>query len=67
LTDIGGPDLGNTFQFNSQAGIGVNWFVKDNLAIAFEGRYLHISSAGLSMPNDGVNTVGVFLDINWFF
>jgi lipid A 3-O-deacylase len=67
LTDIGAPDLGGVFQFNTQAGAGVHWFVKDDVAVTFEGRYFHISSAGLSMPNDGVNTAGVFLGINWFF
>jgi lipid A 3-O-deacylase len=66
-TDIGLPDLGNSFQFNPQAGLGLNWFVRDNLAVSFECRYLHISSAGLSMPNDGVNTIGGLVGLNWFF
>ena len=67
LTDIRGPDLGSAFQFNLQAGMGVNYFIRDNLAINIEGRYLHISSAGTSMPNDGVNTIGGFLGINTYF
>jgi len=67
LTDIRLPDLGGSFQFNTQAGAGLNWFIKDNLAISLECRYLHLSSAGLSMPNDGVNTLGGILGLNWFY
>jgi len=67
LTNIGEPDLDSTFQFNLQAGAGVNWFIKDNLAISFEGRYLHISCAGLHNPNYGVNTLGILVGVGWFF
>lgn len=67
LTDISVPDLGGIFQFNSQIGAGVQWFVKDNMAITCKGLYMHMSSAGLSMPNDGVNTVGVVLGAAWYF
>ena len=66
-TDIGLPDLGNSFQFNTQVGVGVNWFVLDNLAVSIECHYLHISSAGTSMPNDGVNAVGGLVGLSWFF
>lgn len=67
LTNIRKPDLGGTLEFNLQAGAGVNWFIKDNLAISFEGRYLHISCAGLHNPNNGVNSLGILLGASWFF
>ena len=67
LTNISDPDLRGTFQFNLQAGAGVNWFIKDNLAINVEGRYLHISCAGLHNPNYGVNTLGILVGVGWFF
>lgn len=67
LTDISVPDLGGMFQFNSQLGVGVQWFVKDDMAVTCKGLYMHMSSAGLSMPNDGVNTVGVVLGVAWYF
>ena len=67
LTEIREPDLGAAFQFNDQANIGVNYFVKDNLGINIAMQYLHLSSAGISSPNKGVNTVGCFLGVNWFF
>ncbi len=67
LTEIRAPDLGAAFQFNEQLASGLNYFVKDNFAINFEVRYIHISSASLSEPNKGVNTIGGFIGANWFF
>ena len=57
MTSIREPDLGGPFQFNLQGGTGIDWFVKDNLAVSLEARYLHISSAHIYNPNLGVNTV----------
>ncbi|MFA6413212.1 MAG: acyloxyacyl hydrolase [Syntrophales bacterium] len=67
LTEIRAPDLGGSFQFNLQANVGVNYFVQDDMAISIEGRYLHLSSSAISMPNNGVNTLGIFLGVNAFF
>jgi len=67
LTEIRAPDLGGTFQFNLQASIGTNYFFQDNMAVSLEGRYLHLSSAHLTAPNNGVNTIGAFCGINIFF
>jgi len=67
LTDIHEPDLGGSFQFNLQAIVGVNYFIRDTLAVSFEGRYIHLSSAGIYDPNNGVNSLGIFLGVNTFF
>lgn len=66
-TGIRSPDLGDSFQFNVQAGVGVNYFIGDASAISFEGRYVHLSSAGIYNPNNGVNTIGIFLGVCTFF
>jgi len=66
-TGIGHPDLSNTFEFNLQACTGVQWFVKNNCAVTFESRWLHLSSAGISSPNQGVNTVMGMVGLSWFF
>jgi lipid A 3-O-deacylase len=66
-TSIRAPDLGDSFEFNLQAVVGVNYFIRDALAINFEGRYLHLSSAGIYNPNNGVNTIGIFLGVSTFF
>ncbi len=67
FTEIRAPDLGASFQFNEQAAAGVNYFFTDDLAVNCEIHFLHISSAGISKPNRGVNTVGPSIGINWFF
>ena len=66
-TGIGPPDLSGTFEFNLQASTGVRWFLRDDLALTGEVRYMHLSCAGLHQPNLGINNVGFFLGVTWFF
>jgi opacity protein-like surface antigen len=66
-TGIGPPDLSGTFEFNLQACAGVQWFLTDNVALSLETRYLHISCAGIHLPNLGLNTVAGLLGITLFF
>jgi lipid A 3-O-deacylase len=66
-TGIGPPDLSNTFEFNLQAVTGVRWFVRDDLAVTGEVRYMHLSCAGIHQPNLGINNVAFFLGMTWFF
>src|SRR5882724_2401591 len=42
-TSIGPPDLSGTFEFNLQATTGIHWFMRDDLALTGEVRYLHVS------------------------
>jgi lipid A 3-O-deacylase len=66
-TSIGPPDLSNTFEFNLQGCVGVYYLLKDNLALCVECRYLHLSCARLSSPNNGLNTVVGMVGVNFFF
>jgi hypothetical protein len=66
-TSIGLPDLSDVFEFNVQGGAGCHWFLRDDLALTLEARYLHISCAGLSRPNRGVNSVMAMVGLTWFF
>jgi len=66
-TGIGSPDLGSTFQFNEQAGVGAHWFVKRDVAMTFSALYMHISNAGISKPNCGVNGVKFAIGLTFFF
>jgi opacity protein-like surface antigen len=66
-TSISGPDLSGTFEFNLQAGPGILWFLRDNLALSVEARYLHMSSANISNPNLGLNGVTGLLGLTYFF
>ena len=67
LTEIRAPDLGGVFEFNEQGIIGLNYFVQDNLSINVAVQYLHVSSAYIYHPNNGVNTLGCFLGGQWLF
>jgi lipid A 3-O-deacylase len=66
-TGIGPPDLSGTFEFNLQAGTGVQWFLKDNVALSLEACYLHMSCAGLHRPNLGLNGVTGMIGIGFYF
>ncbi len=66
-TSIGPPDLSGTFEFNLQAGTGIQWFLKDNVALTLETRYVHWSCAGISKPNLGLNGVTEMLGVTFFF
>jgi len=64
---IGPPDVSGTFEFNLQASTGVRYFLRDNLALTTEVRYIHFSCAGLHKPNLGMNNVAFMLGVSWFF
>ena len=66
-TSIGPQDLGGAFQFNLQAGPGLSWFLREDVALSFEYRFFHLSSARLSTPNRGVNTGMFLVGMNWYF
>lgn len=55
VTDVGEPAFGGKLQFNPQAGAGVHWFVRQDVAITFQQRFVHYSNGGLRSPNSGVN------------
>jgi lipid A 3-O-deacylase len=52
--------------FTSAAALGMHVF-GDKHAFSVEVRYMHISDAGLSTPNPGINTVQVRVGIGKFF
>ena len=67
LTDIGHPDLSTKFEFNLQVGAGCNYFLKDNLALTLQYRFLHLSNARIDTPNLGVNTSIIYLGLTRYF
>jgi len=66
-TGIGPPDLSNTFEFNLQASAGVHWFLSNKLAVTADVRYFHMSCAGISSPNLGLNGVTGMIGVTRFF
>jgi opacity protein-like surface antigen len=67
VTDIGRPDLGSVFEFNDQAGVGCHYFLKTNLTLTLQYRFMHISNAGIAAPNLGVNSSILSLGLCRFF
>src|SRR5206468_4975132 len=55
-TDLRGEGLGERFQFSSQAGGGLHWFFDEQTALTVSYRIRHISDAGLTKENRGLNT-----------
>jgi len=66
-TGIGPPDLSGTFEFNLQAGGGVYWLLKDDVALDLEVHCVHWSCAGISEPNLGLNGIQFMAGLTIFF
>jgi lipid A 3-O-deacylase len=66
-TGIGHPDIGGTFEFNLQGCGGVHWFLRDDLALTGEVKYMHLSDAGIHHPNLGVNDIVGLIGVTLFF
>jgi lipid A 3-O-deacylase len=52
--------------FMPHATLGFQFFNNDRRAFTAGIRYEHISNAGLSVPNPGINTVQFQVGLNWF-
>jgi opacity protein-like surface antigen len=66
-TGIHHPDLGGTFEFNTQLGLGTHYFVRDDTAATLQYRWLHFSDANITSVNRGVNTQMFEVGLTWFF
>ena len=55
-TDLRGYRLGSHFQFLSQGGAGLSYFLTDNTALNLSWRFRHISNASLYDDNRGFNS-----------
>jgi len=65
-TDLRGENLGTRFQFSSQAGFGLHWFIDRTTALTVSYRLRHISNAGISSVNTGLNTDFFTLGVTYF-
>jgi hypothetical protein len=59
--------LGNSFNFAPQGAAGARVPLSEDLALDAEFLYQHISNAGLSERNTGINAMGARIGIAWFF
>jgi lipid A 3-O-deacylase len=66
-TDIRDGDLSTTFEFNLQCGPGVHLFLSEKIAATIQYRFIHLSNAGIDIPNLGVNSNTFMLGLSCFF
>ena len=66
-TDIRNGDLSTTFEFALQAGVGLHYFLRDNLAFTLQYLFIHISNAGIDSPNLGLNNSTFLLGLTCYF
>ena len=60
------PPGTSTTNFTPQVGFGMHIFTREKRAFTFTGKYVHISNAGLSTPNPGINTIQFTVGYHWF-
>jgi len=66
-TNLDMHNFPNDFNFSSQAGLGVQYFISKNAAIRGEYRLQHISNAGLYENNTGLNMNNFWIGYAYFF
>lgn len=62
-----GNAIGQSIEFNLQAIAGLRFLLNSRWSINAEGSYRHISNAGLSDPNYGIDQVGGNLGVGFSF
>jgi len=55
------------FNFIEQAGMGMHYFFRKNIAFTLEGRFRHLSNSGIKHPNSGISTQFIFAGISYQF
>lgn len=55
------------YNFLPQGGGGVQYFIKDNLALNLEYRYRHLSNASIKHPNSGIDSNLYLCGVTFFF
>ncbi len=64
-TDLDTTDLGSRYNGSPQGGLGVKYFLDDKTALSVMGRIRHISNAGFSSSNRGINSAYLLFGINF--
>ena len=59
--------VGSALNFNLQSAVGLRYLVNDKWAVSLEAGIRHISNAGFTDHNAGLNSVGAQLGLSYFF
>jgi hypothetical protein len=65
-TGLGGMRLGGPFEFNETVGMGLEMFPREDWAVTLGFRYRHISNAGISDDNLGLDTLFGQIGLSWY-
>jgi lipid A 3-O-deacylase len=60
------PSFTNSVNFTPQAAVGINIFLREKRSVDLAFKYLHISNAGLAVPNPGLNTLQGMIGFHWY-
>lgn len=60
------PNNTSHVNFITHGTFGFQFFNNERRALTTSIRYEHISNAGLTVPNPGINTVQFLIGVNWF-
>jgi lipid A 3-O-deacylase len=66
FVDTGLPTMGTRLDFSYQAGTGVQYLIRKDIALMAEYRYHHISNAGTATPNEPLNSSKILLGVTFF-
>ncbi|MDP2924548.1 MAG: acyloxyacyl hydrolase [Candidatus Omnitrophota bacterium] len=55
------------YNFLSQGAAGIQFFIKDNVALNVEYRYRHLSNSSIKAPNSGINSDLYLCGVTFFF
>lgn len=58
--------IGQAFEFTPQFSLGLRYLAGKQWSVDLEGKLQHISNAGMSSRNEGVNGGGIFLGATYF-
>jgi opacity protein-like surface antigen len=55
------------FNFVETLGIGMNFFLKQDLSLNLGYRWQHLSNASIKKPNKGIDSQGVVFGISFYY
>ena len=65
--DTSQDEIGQLVEFTPQGSVGLRYFIDREWTLDVEAMFHHISNAGLSERNRGINALGGFLGVTYFF
>jgi hypothetical protein len=55
----------SNINFMPQVGVGMHIFTREKRSVTLDFKYVHISNAGMSVPNPGINTLQFGIGYHW--